>query len=301
MFKSKADKRTLRYRCVQPTESLLHGKSFRWIENGGKVLGVAHCDSVHCGKPTVFKNRGRYVRSTTLDDRLGVHILLDVLPQMGITTDVLLTDDEEIGQSTASDFAETIGTDHPYNWIFSFDRKGSGSVVYDFTTMEPYAKHYFKKVHRGSFSDISYLESLHVGAVNIGAGYHNEHTLNSFADLRETQKQVNRFANFYREQRETMIEHTPIETQWDSETDFVYRGSRYIWSSYSRDWIPEDEHEEYANLILGAESPIDEEEVDRLTALNDPDEMDLEQEIWDASRLRQMIERDESLRLMDRF
>lgn len=197
---------TLKQRCQQPTADLLHGEPFRFIDNGSNVLAVAHCDSVDCGLRR-FKQRGEIVYNTSLDDRLGVHVILDILPSRGILPDVLLTDDEEIGASTAQLFVP----DKEYNWMFQFDRHGTDAVCYDYEEMEPFIELFFR-LGMGSFSDICWLDHLGCGGLNIGAGYHNEHSRNSFANLRHTAEQVARFERFWDCLADTHIPY--VEPDW---------------------------------------------------------------------------------------
>lgn len=198
----------LRRRCLQSVENLLNPERiygdqiplYHYIDNGASVLGVAHVDHVDCGLGEHWAQRGPIVRSTRLDDRLGVHVLLDILPRMGIEVDVLLTNDEEIGRSTAQHFDPP----KPYNWMFSFDRRGRDAVVYDYEPMEAYLTDHFT-IGQGSFSDICYLDHLGCSGVNIGTGYYHEHTPQSYADLRHTYAQVRAFGAFWERYRDTFI------------------------------------------------------------------------------------------------
>jgi hypothetical protein len=72
---------------------------------------------------------GHRVFNVKLDDRLGVYTCL-IICGRGLKFDVLLTEDEEIGQSTAS-FSET---NKDYNWMFQFDRQGVQTVMYQYET-----------------------------------------------------------------------------------------------------------------------------------------------------------------------
>jgi hypothetical protein len=194
---------SLQHRCQQPTAELLLGGRFRYIDNGSNVLAVAHCDSVDCGL-TRYKQRGTIAYSTSLDDRLGVHVILDVLPTLGILPDVLLTDDEEIGRSTAQEFIPH----KQYNWMFQFDRRGQDAVHYEYNAMAPHIRSHFT-LGQGSFSDICWLEHLGCGGLNIGTGYYNEHTRNSYANLEHTAAQVMRFQNFWNALHDTHVPYTP--------------------------------------------------------------------------------------------
>lgn len=241
--------KSLRYRCQQSKESLLAGQPFRFIDNGGSILGVAHVDFVGCGRERHFRQNGRTVYSTTLDDRLGVHILLDRLPAMGIVCDVLLTDDEEIGRSTASQFIPP----KEYNWIVEFDRRGSGAVVYDYDEMVGPAKKYFGKVHSGSFSDICFLDHLGVAGLNIGTGYYQEHTRHSWASLNVVRDQLNKFKVMYDEMKDTRVDHEPrpakLDYSWTSSPSTLKDWTcppdsygddsdmTYVWSYTDKDWI----------------------------------------------------------------
>lgn len=197
-------KNSLHYRCIQDAAELLDGQRLRYIDNGSNVLAVAHTDFV-LGRGDVlrYRRKGDRVRCISLDDRLGVHIILDVLPKLGIKPDVLLTTDEEIGASTAGLF------DPPkeYNWIFSFDRRGAGAVTYDYGCMDSIAKYYFRRLYYGAFSDISSLEHLQCGGINIGTGYYDEHSMRCNADLAVMRRQVKRFAEMFEALKDTWIEH----------------------------------------------------------------------------------------------
>jgi len=221
---------------MQHGPDLLRGQPYRWIDRGSDVLAVAHTDFVFGqGYRLKYQRRGQRVQCISLDDRLGVHVILDVLPQFGVLPDVLLTDDEEIGRSTAATF------DPPkdYNWVFSFDRRGLGAVVYDYKEMIGIARHYFGKVHDGLFSDISFLEHLQCGGLNIGTGYYNEHSMRCHADLRQTMAQVKRFVTMYQDLKDTWIPHLcaaeaePVQEDSDApDPDDVF----------SLRWILEQDH-----------------------------------------------------------
>ena len=162
-------------------------------DRGERVLGVAHLDTVlPC---THFVHDEERVICPTLDDRLGVHLLLDVLPLLGVKFDLLLTDGEEAGCSTARWFVPP----KKYNWMFSFDRAGTDVVMYQYDS--PANR---RLLHRagfrvgvGSYSDIADLWFLGCAGLNIGCGYHRQHRLDCYADLRETKRMVAGFVGFW--------------------------------------------------------------------------------------------------------
>ena len=198
------------------------GKDYYFQDNGSNILAVAHLDSVqkytHCeflrlpGEPRVY--------SPVLDDRLGVYIITDVLPKLGLKYDILLTDDEEIGQSTAQFFS----TEKKYNWMFQFDRKGNDAVVYDYDTIDwkDAVKTHFK-LGIGSFSDICELEHLGCCGINIGTCYDDYHSKLAYANLTQLEVQIKAFAKFYHQFKDVHFAYTPSPRYgygWDYPTRF---------------------------------------------------------------------------------
>jgi hypothetical protein len=178
-----------------------------FIDNKAGVLGVAHLDVVNELNhfyPLNIHN-GKIVMSSRCDDRLGVYILLKILPAMGIKVDVLLTDNEEIGQSTAVDFVSK----KKYNWIFQFDRRGDDVVTYKYNNkkwLNALTDSGFK-IGVGSFSDICELENLGCSGVNVGCGYFSEHSDLCFFDVYLMIKQVSIFISFYNDNKNVFFPH----------------------------------------------------------------------------------------------
>lgn len=197
------------FRLRQTKEELLYdidtmrNERYKLVQQGGAILGVAHCDFVEdaWSFPTFVDEDETKIRAGQVDDRVGVWLLLDVLhtlPGMPVY-DVLLTTDEEIGRSSAQEVEE----DLEYNWTFQFDRRGVDFV--DYCKSSPQFLKDFKKLTGishgiGSFSDICYLPSSCGSRVNIGTGYHHEHTPDAWVNLLECSSQVERFAAFARAQ-----------------------------------------------------------------------------------------------------
>ena len=192
----------LRTRLLQTKEELLYDarsrqtERYRLTQREGTILGVAHCDYVEdaWSYPTLFDNSSK-LRAGQVDDRVGVWLLLDVLPAIIPTFDVLLTTDDEIGCSSAGEVDELLA----YNWTFQFDRRGTDFVDYDLSSKK------FKKAFQkttgiregiGSFSDICMLPDSCGSRVNIGTAYYNEHTPDAHVDLIECYSQVMAFAEF---------------------------------------------------------------------------------------------------------
>lgn len=196
-------------------------------DNGSKILGIAHLDSVlHLKHFYHLKIAGEHlVFNAQLDDRLGAYVLLHILPKMGIKFDLLLTEGEESCRSTAAYFEPS----HNYNWMFSFDRHGSDVVMYQYDTpsLRKILKHSGFSCGVGSFSDIVYLDDLGVQGINIGTGYEGEHSNKCYANLDVLGRQVNRFAHFYKHNKDTKMEHTKPVYMSPSSTS--YYPTRYTW------------------------------------------------------------------------
>lgn len=181
---------------------------YAFKDNGSQVLGVAHLDVAGSVDPqyrTLYNTAGDKVYSPSLDDRLGIYILLEILPRLGVSPDILITDFEEIGDSTAKNFV----TEKQYNWMFQFDRRGTDVVMYQYHTeyTENLMELFNFEVGYGSFSDICYLDGLGCVGFNFGTAYYNEHTLKSYAVFSELDRQVEKFIAFYNQYSDVFLEY----------------------------------------------------------------------------------------------
>lgn len=176
-----------------------------------KILAVAHTDVQGLGiQPPRLSYDRRLVNARQLDDRLGVWTLLHYLPTVlpkDQPYDILLTDNEETGRSTAMYFQPPEGKQ--YNWIFEFDRRGTDVVMYDYETPElkNLLKAYGLEVGNGSYTDICMLSHLNCAGFNFGTSYHEEHTNNCWADFKKLFEQVGRFIPFYSEWYNKRLKH----------------------------------------------------------------------------------------------
>lgn len=198
------------------TQGSGEGNTYTFADNGSNVLGVAHLDTVQAANHSSILRVGkeRVLLSPRLDDRLGVYIITKLLPRMGITCDWLLTTGEESGQSSAENFI----ADKTYNWAFSFDRAGTDVVLYQFDH-KPLRRILRKagfKVGDGTFSDLSFLD-VGCSGINFGCGYHDCHSINAYAFLSDTCRQVKLFAAFYAKYEATKLPYNHA-TPWSSYT-----------------------------------------------------------------------------------
>jgi len=206
---------------------------YTFIDNGADVLGVAHIDTVQSSQSFKVSKKRRIVFSPRLDDRLGVFTLLKVLPEIGIKTDILLTEDEESGNSTAQFF----NSSKQYNWIYEFDRGGDTTVLYQYdnATIRSILESYGFKIDDGLYTDICDLEHLECIGINFSTGYYLYHSVHAYARLLEWQTSVKQFVSFYRDHHSTYMEHDPSYFDTESSNWFM-RDYSYLesisWEKY---------------------------------------------------------------------
>jgi hypothetical protein len=237
----KVDSKALKNICKRPVDWFwrkykdhvvdVNGRKYAYIDNGSNILAVAHLDTV-IDVRTKFnfneysRNKLKIIKCPSLDDRLGVYIILDMLP--GILgegwADILLTTDEEKGKSTASLFMDKYKDEKEYNWIVEFDRKGGRiskdddavlySYFYDATDFKKALNDAgFEKLGRGSFTDISLMQDLGVKAFNVAVGYFANHSTKAFMYPIQTEYSVANFLSFYRANYDVKFEHKRWVTQ----------------------------------------------------------------------------------------
>jgi len=106
-------------------------RKFYFMDNEADILAVAHLDTVQQTVKFSMDKKNGLIHSPQLDDRLGAYIILEHLLR-DMNYDVLLTIDEEKGRSTARSF----NNGKKYNWMFSFDRRGTDAVMYQYESPE---------------------------------------------------------------------------------------------------------------------------------------------------------------------
>lgn len=176
----------------------ISNKGYLYAKGNIPVLLVAHLDTVHTEIPSIicFSDGRQYLMSPQGiggDDRCGVYMILLILTSL--KCHVLFCEDEETGGNGARDFANS-KIKPEVNYIIEMDRRGSNDAVFyncDNPEFTEFVISYGFKKERGSFSDISVIGPyLETAAVNISAGYYNEHRLHEYIDLSALYNNVRR-------------------------------------------------------------------------------------------------------------
>lgn len=177
---------------------LQNRKGFLYAPGEVPVMLVAHMDTVH-RQPVdriCYSTDGQVMMSPEGiggDDRAGIYMILRIIQQA--KCHVLFCEDEETGGQGARKFTHrSIQPD--INYIIEMDRRGSNDAVFygccnrEFTD---YICSFGFEEATGSFSDISVIAPyLEVAAVNISAGYYQEHRLNEYVRLDQMEENAER-------------------------------------------------------------------------------------------------------------
>lgn len=173
-------------------------KGFLYAKGDVPVLLVAHLDTVHNEIPSIICRSadGRYIMSPQGiggDDRCGVYMILQIIKE--VCCHVLFCEDEEVGGRGARAF-EGSGLEVYVNYIVEMDRRGNHDAVFyncDNPEFTEFVCSFGFREAAGSFSDISVVAPyLKTAAVNISAGYYNEHRLHEMIDSFAMQNNVER-------------------------------------------------------------------------------------------------------------
>jgi hypothetical protein len=153
-------------------------KEHTFIDNGADVLAVAHLDTVQRLSGLKYR-KGNKIWAHGLDDRLGAFTIFHLLPYK---IDILLTNYEEDGASTAQYFEFPEGKE--YRYCMQFDRSGNDVVTYNRDSLDFLSDlvSLGAEIGTGSFTDLCYLNT-DACCVNFGTAYYDAHGKKSWADL----------------------------------------------------------------------------------------------------------------------
>jgi hypothetical protein len=168
-----------------------------FLVNKPKLLFIAHRDTVR--KPagmTIFNN---YIISPVLDNRLGMNLGINLAKALPFI-DILITDGEEMGMSTARFIPKKMLD--KYNWIFSIDRMGKYPVTYHHYNRVAYESliNIFGSVAHGTFSDISEINE--VFSINFPAGHQSDHQELNYANLDDVEDCYHKIVRFIMENKD---------------------------------------------------------------------------------------------------
>ena len=173
-------------------------KGFLYAPGTVPVLLVAHLDTVHHEKPRIicFSEDRRFVMSPQGiggDDRCGVFMILQLI--RCANCHILFCEDEEIGGQGARAFTKS-KVKAKVNYIVEMDRRGDNDAVFyecDNPIFTDFVLSFGFVEKQGSFSDISVVAPhLKTAAVNISAGYYNEHRQHECIDMLAVENNIRR-------------------------------------------------------------------------------------------------------------
>lgn len=184
-----------------------------FINKKSDVLFIAHLDTVL--KPKFLRKTKKRIYTTGLDDRLGCLIAYELSKELN--ADLLLTDHEESFNSTAQ-YHDYKG----YNWIVEFDRYRNDVVLYDCGSKDfENAINEYWKIGVGSFSDICMM-NVNNCCMNIGIGYYNAHSQDSYCTIKQVKRQIEKFKLFYAKYKDVhFVRDVPCKDIYAYENDLI--------------------------------------------------------------------------------
>jgi len=155
------------------------GKGNYTINPGGRILGLAHMDTVFDDNPLIPEDTGNIILSPALDAGIGIYILCALRESFPDLT-IVLTDNEERCNSTA----QKLQPNPDYIAMIEVDRANiNDSALYQYMDSPAWVD--FIELHTGriaaigTYSDISDAE-IGIAGVNLSAGYMLAHTANCY-------------------------------------------------------------------------------------------------------------------------
>lgn len=214
---------------------MIRDKDFIIAEGTLPVCLIAHLDTI---SEDVFKKQAspclydaeddilHVIGGNSLDDRLGVAMILDIL-DAGFLPSIIFTTGEEIGGLGAYE----IVTRFPQcplknvNFMIELDRHGYDDAVY-YTcgnkNFQKYINSFGFQTAQGSFTDCLILgEEWDIAAVNLSCAYFNEHTIYEYALLKETEKTVEKVKQILSNKNNIKYSYEKKESRFWGNFDFI--------------------------------------------------------------------------------
>jgi hypothetical protein len=168
-----------------------------FLVNKPKILFIAHRDTVR--KPAGMVIFNNYIISPVIDNRLGMNLGVNLAKTFNFI-DILITDGEEMGMSTARFIPKKVV--EKYNWIFSIDRMGKYPVTYHHYNSQAYKSliRIFGSIAYGTFSDISEIDE--VFCINFPAGHQSDHQELNYGRLDDIEDCFNKIVEFILENQD---------------------------------------------------------------------------------------------------
>ncbi len=192
-FKRKSD--ILAMFPMHQVHNQIKRERYVYVDNGAPSLLVAHIDTVQTPRLD-SANRG-----AGFDDRLGVYLGHTLATERPDLFDLLLTDYEECGRSTAEFFEPT----HAYRLVVGLDREGDDYVDYGLASDElrdALARDGFIR-GVGSYSDVCIMGHVRCNKFNVGLGIAGSHSAHSTFDQGVFERQTRRLMAFVERHRDT--------------------------------------------------------------------------------------------------
>lgn len=236
-----------------------------YVDNGAPYLLVAHIDTVQT--PRLDSE----VTGAGFDDRLGVAVAHRLVTEWPTWFDLLLTDYEESGGSTAKYFQPS----HTYRLVVELDREGEDFVDYglcDEGTLEDMEEWGFRWGW-GTYTDICSMPYVECDKVNVGIGVYGSHSKKSGYRPDELERQLQRLLGYLGVDESAKPIHEP-EGRGDS---YRYDGGEEDWEEecgedWREDWW-DDSREDTWPFVDDEEDPSEEDWlIDETGYYYDPDE-----------------------------
>lgn len=177
-----------------------------YVDHGAPLLLVAHIDTVQTPR------LDRVNRGAGFDDRLGVYLGHKLVQERPDLFDLLLTDYEESGGSTAAYFTPS----HDYHLVVELDREGEDYVDYGLSSYElrQALDDGGFEMGQGIFSDICVMDQVECNKINLGLGTYNGHSKNSGFDVNVFYRQVRRLLDFAELHRDAKWPEAVGDDRW---------------------------------------------------------------------------------------